>query len=160
MYWIVARLERHREQLALDCLQRSGFPTYFPRLREHRRSHARKIEIRPPLFPGYAFISIELQWHAARWTLGVAALIMNAGTPAKVSDAIIAEIRARERNGLVELPRRQLVAGDRVRVMQGPLRGLDGLYAGMRGGERVMVLLHLLGAQQRVTLARDDIEAL
>jgi hypothetical protein len=36
------------------------------------------------------------------------------------------------------------------------LRGLDGLYAGMRGSERVVVLLQLFG---HVTLSRDDVEA-
>ena len=34
-----------------------------------------KGERRPPLFPGYAFVSIELQWHDARWCPGVATLI-------------------------------------------------------------------------------------
>jgi hypothetical protein len=62
-YWCVARLQHHREQLALDCLKRGGYGTYYPRLREQRRSHGRKIEARPPLFPGYCFVSIELQWH-------------------------------------------------------------------------------------------------
>jgi hypothetical protein len=46
--------------------------------------------------------------------------------PARVADHIIAEIRSRERDGLVELPQRKLVLGDRVRVTTGPLRGFDG----------------------------------
>ena len=50
-YWAVARLEPRREQLALRCLGLAGYETYFPRLREHRISHGRGIEIRPPLFP-------------------------------------------------------------------------------------------------------------
>ena len=46
-YWAVARLEPRREQLALRCLGLAGNETYFPRLREHRISHGRTIEIRP-----------------------------------------------------------------------------------------------------------------
>ena len=57
-YWAVARLEPHREQLALRCLGLAGYETYFPRLRERRISHGRKIEIRPPLFPGYCFLTV------------------------------------------------------------------------------------------------------
>jgi transcriptional antiterminator RfaH len=92
-YWAAARLEPHREQLALHFLDLAGYETYFPRLREHRISHGRKIEVRPPLFPGYAFIAIELQWHRARWTAGVLGLTMGGIQPARVPDAVIAEIR-------------------------------------------------------------------
>ena len=70
-YWAVARLEPHREQLALRCLGLAGYETYFPRLREHRISHGRRIEIRPPLFPGYCFLTVEAQWYAAPWSIGV-----------------------------------------------------------------------------------------
>jgi len=93
-YWAVARLEPHRERLALHFLGLAGYETYLPRLREWRRSHGRRIETRSPLFPGYAFFVVEAQWHAARWSIGVLGLIMDGLRPAKVSDAVIAEIRA------------------------------------------------------------------
>ena len=57
-YWAVARLEPHREQLALHCLGLAGYETYFPGLRE---THGRRIEIRPPVFPGYCFLTVEAQ---------------------------------------------------------------------------------------------------
>src|SRR6516164_9730467 len=104
-YWTVARLEPRRERLALHCLGLAGFRVYLPRLRERRLSHGRRIEVRPPLFPGYTFFVVEAQWHAARWTVGVIGLIMDGIRPAKVPDGVISEIRARERGGLVELPR-------------------------------------------------------
>ena len=159
-YWAVARLEPQRERLALHCLALAGFETYFPRLREKRISHGRRIEVRPPLFPGYAFLAIEAQWHAARWSAGVLGLIMDGLRPAKVDDSVIAEIRSRERGGYVVLPRREeLVVGAQVRVLHGPLMGQLGLFAGQRPHERVLVLLALLGSQQRVELPRASIEA-
>lgn len=51
-----------------------------------------------------------------------------------------------------------LKPGDRVRILEGPLQGKLGLYAGQRPHERVLVLLALLGAEQRVKLARGAIE--
>ena len=145
-YWACARLEPHRERLALHCLGLAGYTTYLPRIRERRLSHGRWIEVRPPLFPGYCFLTIEAQWHAARWSIGVLGLIMNGAGPAHVPDSVIAEIRSRERGGLVELPKPAGPnLGDRVRVLAGPLQGQLGLFAGQRPHERVLVLLALLG---------------
>jgi len=158
-YWACARLEPHRERLALHHLGLAGFQTYFPRLREHRISHGRKVEVQPPLFPGYAFVAIELQWHVARWSIGVIGLIMDGIRPARVPDSVIDEIRSRERGGLVELPKPPgLKPGDRVRVLTGPLQGLPGLYAGQRPHARVLVLLALFGSQQKVELPAGAVE--
>jgi transcription antitermination factor NusG len=156
-YWAAAQLQPQRERLALHCLAGAGYTVYLPRLRQHRVSHGRRIETTPALFPGYAFVLIELQWHAARWAPGVTRIVLDGAAPARVPDAVIAEIRSRERGGLVELPAR-FRPGDQVRVLRGPLARLVGLYAGMRPRERVEVLLAILGGAQRVTLAADAVE--
>jgi transcription antitermination factor NusG len=76
-----------------------------------------------------------------------------------VPDALIAEIKRREVGGVVELPQRDgLRVGEQVKVTAGPFTGHLGLYAGMRGSERVMVLLALLGGKVRAELARDAVE--
>ena len=155
-YWACARLEPHRERLALHCLGLAGYTTYLPRIREPRLSHGRRIEVRPPLFPDYAFFVVEAQWHAARWSIGVLGLIMDGLRPARVADSVIAEIQSRERGGLVELLRReQFRVGDQVRVLAGPLQGLCGLFEGQRAHERVLVLLALLGGQTASRTARE-----
>ena len=158
-YWACARLEPHRERLALHCLGLAGYVTYLPRIRERRLSHGRRIEVRPPLFPGYAFFVVEAQWHSARWSVGVLGLIMNGLQPAKVPDRVIDEIRGRERNGLIELaPPPSLRRGARVRILAGPFRDHLAIFADMKPRERVEILLQLLGGEQRVTLAKKDIE--
>jgi transcriptional antiterminator RfaH len=158
-YWAVARLQPHRERLALHCLGLAGFTVYLPRLRSERVAYGRRMEVRPPLFPGYAFLVIVLQWHRARWCPGVLNLIMNGAAPARVPDSVISEIRARERDGLVELPEsRGFKPGDRVRIISGPFREYLALYVGQAAHERVAVLLQLLGGRQRTQLPADAIE--
>jgi transcriptional antiterminator RfaH len=159
-FWACARLEPQRERLALRTLALAGYVSYLPRLRQQRISHGRRITTTPPLFPGYAFVLIELQWHTARWAFGVRNLIMDGMAPARVPEGVIAGIRARERDGLVELPRTAKYApGARLRILQGPLTNHVGLYQGMKPHERVEVLLAILGGSQRVTLAADAVEA-
>ena len=158
-YWACAQLETRRERTALHFLGLNGFTTYCPRIRTERPSRAR--ESSTWLFPGYAFVRIELQWHAARWAPGVIRLVTSGGAePAKVPVSVIDDLRSRERNGFVQLPRqRGLQRGDRVRITQGLFNQHLAIYEGMRGGQRVEVLLTFLGTQQRVTLRRKDIRA-
>ena len=76
------------------------------------------------LFPGYAFVLIQLQWHAARWAPGTLGLIMDGVGSAHVPDGVIAEIRRREVDGLIELaPPSPLRRGARVRILRGPSPG-------------------------------------
>jgi transcriptional antiterminator RfaH len=148
-----------RDGLALHCLRQAGFETYCPRLREQRTAQGRKVVRTPLLFPGYLFVFIELQWHTARWAPGVVRLVMNGIGPAAVPEAVIEDLKGRETNGLIDLPRPpKFRAGDRVRVIHGPFAGHVGLYAGMKPRERIKVLLAILGGAQRVTLAADAVE--
>jgi transcriptional antiterminator RfaH len=160
-YWAVARLEPKREAVAEHFLQLAGYTVYVPQVREHRARNGRKVEKISPLFPCYGFILIEQQWHSARWTVGVAGIILNGDHPAAVADSVVDALRRRERNGAIELPKvRGLMRGDLVRVIGGAFTGSLALYQGMRPHQRVEVLLAMLGGQQRVSLPRSDIAAL
>jgi len=78
-----------------------------------------------------------------------------------VPDAVIAEIRAREVAGLIELPKPpQVRLGDAVQILRGPFARKLAIYAGMKPRQRVEVLLALLGSLQRMTLAADAVEAI
>jgi transcriptional antiterminator RfaH len=157
-YWACAQLVPYREQLALHTLALAGYETYRPLLRARRVSYGRRLEVTHPLFPGYAFIAITNGWWSARWSPGVAKLVLDGAAPAKVPDAVITEIRSRERGGLVELPSK-LKRGDPIRILKGPFADRVGLYDGMPARERITVLLQLLGSERRVSLRAGDVEA-
>ena len=152
MFWACAQIEMHREQLALYTLGLAGYETYLPRVRSKQQRVV-------ALFPSYLFLWIETQWHTARWSPGVIRLVMGGGTPARVPDRVIAEIRSREgRDGLIRLPKPPgLQRGDRLRIVHGPFTGQLVLYAGQLPHERVAVLLAILGGHQRVELAKRDV---
>ena len=79
--------------------------------------------------------------------------------PARIPDTVIAEIRGREVGGLIDLPKPPpLRRGARVRILRGPFTDHLAIFADMRPRERVEILLQLLGGEQRVTLAKKDIE--
>ena len=84
---------------------------------------------------------------------------MDGDAPPKVPNAVIDEIRSRERNGVVELPQppSEFRLDQQVRIVRGALAGKLAIYSGMKSSERVEILLTMLGAQQRVILPRIDI---
>ena len=158
-YWAAAQTQAQHEAAAQHFLGLHGFECYLPRLRVPRVRRGRKIETRPVLFPGYVFVSITNGWWQARWCPHVVRLVSAGDGPAHVADAIVDELRGRERNGLIDLPKPPgLHPGDRVRILRGPFAGHFGLFAGMKPHERVEVLLMILGGQARVELARGAIE--
>ena len=144
--------------MATHCLGLAGHVVYQPRIRSPRR-------ISEALFPMYAFVTVDLQWHTVRWAPGVVALLMNGDGPARVADHIIDELKSREHDGLVILPAAprprplaRFKAGDQVKIVDGPMRGFKGLVEGMRSYERVTVLLELLGSVRPIEMAEADVE--
>ena len=79
----------------------------------------RKTVVTSALFPGYTFIAIELQWNAARYCPGVAALLMDGLVPARVPDQKIAALQAQERDGSPDRLHRSLCRHVRAGARQG-----------------------------------------
>jgi transcriptional antiterminator RfaH len=157
VFWAAAQLQPRREHLALYFLDQAGFQTYSPRVRERILRRGHKVERLAPLFVGYFFVAIQSAWYPARWAPGVLRLIMNGETPAHVPSRIIEQLKGRERNGVIPLPKGGFALGETVRIVSGPLAGRPAIYAGQTAHERVIVLLHLLGVS-RVELRRDAIK--
>ncbi len=65
-FWACAQLETHRERLAEHCLGLAGYQVYTPRIATGRK-HGAATTL---LFPGYAFVLIEVGWWTARWAAG------------------------------------------------------------------------------------------
>ena len=76
------------------------------------------------------------------------------GEPLHVPDEVIAEIRKRERNGAIELPKCKL----KVQIVSGLFAGRRGFYAGTVSRQHIKVLLQLLGAERQVRLSPDAVE--
>jgi transcriptional antiterminator RfaH len=160
----VVQTQPHAESKAVVHLERQGFATYLPRYLKRRR-HARRIEQVPvPLFPRYLFVGIDMtkqRWRCIHSTFGVTRLVCNGDEPAPVPEGVVEDLkRHHDDQGYVRLslpPR--FAPGDRVRVLDGVFTACLGLYEKMTDGERVAVLLDLLGRKVRVVLGAESITA-
>jgi len=149
--WLVAETQRHRETVARAHLARAGLTTYLPLLRQWPRP-AVGPEV-APLFPGYVFVhTARERRHAIERTPGVRGLVAFGGEAARLDDAVIDFLRAREDgDGIVGVTPRH--SGAAVRIAAGPLEGLDAIFERrLPGRDRVLVLLEILQRQTRVEL--------
>lgn len=158
--WYVAQSQPHAERKAVWHLNRQGFETYLP-VYQKRRRHARRTEtITTPLFPRYIFVAVDMaaqRWLSIQSTIGVSKLVCNGDVPAPVPAGVIDALKHREdENGFFLFDNRPRFApGDSVRIVDGAFAACLGLFEGLRDGERVAVLLDLLGRKVRVVL--DDL---
>lgn len=153
--WIVVRTKTLRERVAADHLLQRGVEPYVPRLLEprwHRRAPRGPV----PLFPGYLFARCNPaeQLEAVRYCPGVIRPVYFGKLLAAVGEGLIESLRGLEGERGFIVPAEVLQKprpGQRVRIVSGPLKGLEGVFEKpLRGGERAMVLLQFLRSARSV----------
>ena len=107
-------------------------------------------------FPNYLFVQlINDQWYNVRWTPHVLNIIHD---KQQSLDSIVTDLRKRERDGYVRLPRApRLQKGQQVRIIAGSFEGHSGWYDGQSSHDRVRVLLDLLGRKVPVQLLEKQV---
>jgi len=158
--WYAVCCKPRQEAVAEENLLRQGYHVYLPRLRSTHRRRGQWVDTVEPLFPRYLFIRLDTAIRSTspvRSTRGVCGLVRQGGLPAAVSDAVMEAImcRADADSGLHRDDRPLFNEGEPIRLVQGPLAGLEGVFSEEDGEKRVIVLLELLGKANKMKVKRD-----
>ena len=162
--WHAVLCKSRREAQAEANLSDQGYEVYLPRMIGLRRRAGRWQNIIEPMFPRYLFLNAGAGGRGlapVRSTPGVSDLVRLAGAPAQVPAGVVQALRdaADPANGCHRLGREPFAAGARVRLVAGPLAGLEGVFEMTCGAARVIVLLDLIGKTNRLTVNRDWLAA-
>lgn len=158
--WDVVCCKPRQELLAQENLLRQGYHAYLPRIQTRQRRRDKWVNVVDALFPRYLFIQIDSAQQSTapvRSTRGAVGLVRFGGQPAIVPDQVIVALMQREdeASGLHQDQRTLFNTGCAVKLVEGPLAGMEGIFSQQDGEERVVVLLELLGKSNKVVVNRD-----
>ena len=153
--WFAVYTKPRQEQIALEHLERQGFDCFLPMaLNPYQRRSQKQLRIEP-LFPRYLFLNAEASQQSlgpVRSTRGVCKLVRFGVELAQVPETVIRAIHSRcdAHTGLVRLEPVPVEPGDQVKVFDGPLAGVSGLFQARTGEQRALLLVQMMGRQTKV----------
>jgi len=158
--WIAFYTLSRREKDLMRKLEAAAIPFYAPLIKRRLRSPGGRARLSfVPLFPGYVFSLVDDDQRRAALATNTVARWLPIGDPA----GFVADLRNIKR--LIDLdqpltPEALLEPGQPVRVRSGPLLGLEGTVVKRRGGQRLVVAVHLLNQGASIELEDVDLERL
>jgi transcriptional antiterminator RfaH len=156
MHWYAIHSKPRQEERALDNLQRQGFEAWLPMLTVEKVLRGKLVQVTEPMFSRYLFIRLDTEqtnWSPIRSTLGVSRLVSFGNRPAVVGDELIEALQTVPSRA----PERLFQPGQSIKIVSGPLKGLEGIFQQADGEHRAMVLIDLLNKQHRVTTPMQDL---
>jgi transcriptional antiterminator NusG len=162
--WHVLWTHSHCEQTVHDQALAKGFHPFLPKLPGWSRRAGLPHAVERPLFPGYLFLNDTLDRTAhveLRKTRGLAAILGERwDTPARVPASEVEALRRVVGCGATFAPHLYLREGQRVRIVGGPLEGVEALLVRHRPHKGlVIVSVHLLQRSVSVELNLSDVVA-
>lgn len=145
--WYLVRTKPGKERWVRDQLATRVSEVFLPMLKARMPRWGRLSMSVAPLFPCYLFARLDLQasYFEIKYLAGVTGLVSAGADPIIVPEAIIAEIRARGVDDVVEIHEGPFGSGQPVRVVEGPFRGFEAIFERyLSGAERVAILLNTL----------------
>ncbi|PYU28949.1 MAG: hypothetical protein DMG32_01440 [Acidobacteria bacterium] len=143
--WYALRVRSRHEKIVAAHLRAKNHEWFLPLYRCRHRWSDRIKEIEAPFFPGYVFCRLNLLNRLPILMIpGVVMIVGRGGTPVPVDEAEIALLQAALKSGVPAEPWPFLQIGQRVRIENGALCGLEGLLLDFRGHHRLVLSITVL----------------
>jgi len=156
--WFAVRTASGREKAVANQLQYKGFEEFLPVYRSKRQWSDRVKDVEFPLFPGYLFCRFDFHNRLPILiTPGVQLIVGLGKLPTPVSDAEIEALRVVVASGAAAEPHDYLAVGQKVRVREGSLAGVEGILLQVKNSWRIVLSVELLRRSVTVELDRASI---
>jgi transcriptional antiterminator RfaH len=153
--WFVLNTKPKKEFQVERLFEEGGIEFYCPKYIQEAREK--------PFFPGYGFIYFDYpaQFKLVKYTRGVKRIVGNQEGPIPVLEEIVQQIKQREIDGFVELEKYGGIPeiGDEIEIMEGPMKGLRGVFRKeLTEKERVVILLSYVSYQGQLIIEKKKLK--
>jgi transcription antitermination factor NusG len=159
--WYAVWTRSRQEKVAATMLETLGVHHFLPLKSEIRQWSDRRQTVSVPLFSGYLFVRMDPTKDSRLQVLkapGIVGFVGNNTGPLPIPDQQIEDIRTvlEVRVECVVFP--LLEEGDHVRVVRGPLTGLEGRLLQSNSTSRLLISIEMIHKSLAVSVSRQDVE--
>ena len=155
-HWYLVKTKSKQEDIAILNLENQNFHVYCPYALIRNKNEV--------LFPGYIFIQLDKDtqnWSPIRSTKGVLYFVRFGLSYAKIPDNIIEFIKTNQLNTAEKLKNiNKFKSGDKVQITDGVFKNCIAIFKSYKSDERVILLMNILGQQQKLTMKQESFNAL
>jgi len=159
--WFAVWTRSRQEKSSAAMLAKLGVENYLPLTSKMRVWSDRKQRVTFPLFSGYLFVRLDLLRDSKLTILkvpGIAGFVGNQTGPLPIPDDQIESIRTLLASKEVFTVEPTIRKGDRVRVIRGPMIGLEGLLVRSYSTAQLVICIEMIQKSILVSISPDDVE--
>src|SRR5262249_42828796 len=154
--WFALSTRSQREKMVATLLHNKGYEQFLPLYRCRHRWSDRMKAMDKPLFAGYVFCRFNMEKRLPILTTpGVRHIAGIGKTPLPVEDDEIRDLQRVVESGLQAQPWPFLQVGEKLRIEEGALQGVEGILIGIKKPHRLIVSITLLQRSVAVELDGD-----
>ena len=149
--WIAVYTKSRHEKVVIQELENKNIEAYCPMFKERRQWSDRKRWVEFPLFRSYVFAKIELKNSIyILQEMGGHHIIKFQGNISIIPNEIIQNIKSMIDGGFTIEQVEYFVKGDEVKVVDGPLKGMEGIVAKIKNENKLV--LKVAAIQQAIAV--------
>jgi len=157
-WWVAHTKSRNEKALAHDLVGRN-ICYFLPMSWKVRQRSRRTFKSLLPLFSGYLFFCGDESQRIELLQTNRVANLINVKDQQNIIDELV-QIEQALRAGAPLIPHKYIKAGQKCRVIAGPLLGLEGVAVRAKGVTRLVLQVDILGQAASVEIDLDMIEVL
>jgi len=143
--WYALYTRHQHEKTVAHILSRKGFEVFLPLYTTVHRWKDRQKRLSLPLYPSYVFLRDSLERKLQILTTpGLHSIVGTADGPQPIPDYEIDAVKRVIESSVAVEPHPFLQCGDRVRVLGGPLEGIEGILVRKKNSFRLVLSVEML----------------
>ena len=160
--WYAIYTKSRNEKKVVDLLSEKDIENYLPLVKRVKQWSDRRKTVEEPLFSSYIFVRIMEKEHlSVLQTPGVVRFVTFERIKVPVRDVQIEAIRKYVQTGIEDIANKDdFKPGRRVRVVRGPLIGLEGNLTEILGKQKVKVEIDAIGQSIFLNIPMGGLELL